>query len=126
MRIDIPPRRQRGETIIPMINVVFLLLIFFLLTAQVSPPTPFEVTPPDSSSELPSLEQDVLYISAEGELAYNNARGDAIWAALGAREALVPLEIRADGATPATQIATVLKKLRGISEAGAQLVVSGG
>lgn len=126
MRIDMPSRRPRGESIIPMINVVFLLLIFFLLTAQVSPPTPFEVTPPDSSSELPSLEQDVLYISAKGELAYNDARGDAIWVVLGVRETLEPLEIRADGAASATRIAEVLKKLRGVSETGAQLVVSGG
>ncbi|MGR3522560.1 MAG: biopolymer transporter ExbD, partial [Paracoccus sp. (in: a-proteobacteria)] len=34
-----------------MINVVFLLLIFFLLTAQIAPAPPFDVTPPDSRSD---------------------------------------------------------------------------
>ena len=40
MQIDMPKRRPRGESIIPMINVVFLLLIFFLLTAQIAPADP--------------------------------------------------------------------------------------
>ncbi|NHX27772.1 biopolymer transporter ExbD, partial [Escherichia coli] len=40
------PRRDRGENIVPMINVVFLLLIFFLMTAQIGPPAPIDVTPP--------------------------------------------------------------------------------
>ena len=34
------------ESVVPMINVVFLLLIFFLMTAQITAPTPVEVTPP--------------------------------------------------------------------------------
>ena len=64
MRIDMPPRRPRGESIIPMINVVFLLLIFFLLTAQIAPSTPFPLTPPDSASDIPAEARDVLFISA--------------------------------------------------------------
>lgn len=126
MRIDMPPRRPRGESIIPMINVVFLLLIFFLLTAQVTPPTPFELTPPESNSDIPSQDRDVLYVSAAGELAYNEARGTDVWAAIGERRGEEPLEIRADAETSATQIAGLLKRLREISDAGAQLVVSGG
>lgn len=42
-----PKRRPRAESIVPMINVVFLLLIFFLMTAQIAPPDPFEVAPPN-------------------------------------------------------------------------------
>ncbi|MBU3030010.1 biopolymer transporter ExbD [Paracoccus marinaquae] len=126
MRIDMPPRKPRGESIIPMINVVFLLLIFFLLTAQIAPPTPFEVIPPDSRSDIPAQEQGVLYVSAEGELAYDAARDEAVWPLIAAREATIPLEIRADAATPGKQIAGLLKRLREVSESEARLVVSGG
>nr|WP_111299493.1 biopolymer transporter ExbD [Paracoccus saliphilus] len=126
MRIDMPPRKPRGESIIPMINVVFLLLIFFLLTAQIAPPTPFPLTPPDSRSDIPAAARDVLYISAKGELAWNDARGAAVWDLIAARQDAGPVEIRADAATPAAGLAGHLKRLRQVSDAGAQLVVSGG
>lgn len=126
MRIDMPPRKPRGESIIPMINVVFLLLIFFLLTAQIAPSTPFPLTPPESRSEVPAAARDVLYISAEGELAWNDSRGEAVWDKIAAREGAGPVEIRADAAAPAAGLARHLGRLRQITDAGAQLVVSGG
>lgn len=126
MRIDMPPRRPRGESIIPMINVVFLLLIFFLLTAQIAPSTPFPLTPPDSASDIPAEARDVLFISATGELAWNEARGEAVWDAIAAREGRGPVELRADAAADAAGLAAHLKRLREVSDAGARLVVSGG
>ncbi|SES92957.1 biopolymer transporter ExbD [Paracoccus homiensis] len=126
MQIQMPRRRQKGETIIPMINVVFLLLVFFLLTAQIAPPTPFEVTPPDSAADQAARDQDVLYVSATGELAYNAARGEDVWPLIEAGDPAQPLEIRADGAVEATTVAALLKRLRAAREAGAQLVVNGG
>lgn len=126
MRIDMPPRKPRGESIIPMINVVFLLLIFFLLTAQISQPTPFPLTPPDSASDVRAQAIDVLYVSATGDLAWNEARGEAVWDAIAARAPTDPVEIRADAATPAALIAGHLSRLRAIAPAGAHLVVSGG
>lgn len=132
MRIDMPPRRPRGESIIPMINVVFLLLIFFLLTAQITQSPPFELEPPESEAEISAQEggeqrePDVLYVSATGQLAYNETRGEDIWTEIGAREGDAPLEIRADKGVDATQVAALLKRLREISDTGAQLVVSGG
>lgn len=126
MHIDMPRRRPRGESIIPMINVVFLLLIFFLLTAQISPSTPFPVTPPDSRSDLRTQAQDVLYVSATGELAWNEARGEDVWPLIAARTDTLPVHIRADAATPAVSLAAHLKQLRQVTDAGAQLVVNKG
>lgn len=126
MRIDMPPRKPCGESIIPMINVVFLLLIFFLLTAQITQPTPFPLTPPDSRSETAAQARDVLYISAGNDLAWNEARGAAVWTALAAQGGADPVEIRADAALPATALAGHLKRLREIAPAGAHLVVTGG
>lgn len=126
MQIQIPPRRTRGESIIPMINVVFLLLIFFLLTAQIAPSTPFPLSPPDSRSDIAAEARDVLFISAEGELAWNEARNQAVWPAIATHAPGGPVEIRADGATPAAVLAAHLKQLRMITGHGARLVVSGG
>lgn len=125
MLIEMPPRKPRAETIIPMINVVFLLLIFFMLTAQIAPPEPFEITPPESSAEIPALQQGVLYLSSGGDMAYGTARDDGVWTAISGANRASPLEIRADAGTPATLIASVLRRLRGIGIAEAQLVVSG-
>jgi biopolymer transport protein ExbD len=126
MHIDMPRRKPRGESIIPMINVVFLLLIFFLLTAQISPSTPFPLTPPDSSSQVKAQAQDVLYISASGELAWNEARGEAVWPLIVDRQDGTPVQIRADATTPATLMAAHLKRLRQVTDTGAQLVVNKG
>ncbi|SNT68599.1 outer membrane transport energization protein ExbD [Paracoccus seriniphilus] len=126
MQIDMPPRKPKAESIIPMINVVFLLLIFFLLTAQITPREPFEITPPESKSELAAQDRGVLYISAEGELAYDEARGEDVWPLIAARDDGEDLEIRADSAMPAHHLAAVLRQLRQTSDIGAQLVVNGG
>ncbi|SIS77895.1 biopolymer transporter ExbD [Paracoccus saliphilus] len=132
MRIDMPPRRPKGESIIPMINVVFLLLIFFLLTAQVTQAPPFELEPPESEAEISARDGDeerdrnVLYVSTSGELVYNETHGEDIWAEIGARDGDAPLEIRADKGADAAMVAALLKRLREISDTGAQLVVSGG
>jgi biopolymer transport protein ExbD len=112
MNFDPPrPRRQRGENIVPMINVVFLLLIFFLMTAQIAPPEPFEVSPPQSEAKGPAEDPDTLYVSQTGVLAYEGARGDAALAALSARDPAVPLTLRADAGLSAVSLAALLPKL---------------
>ena len=126
MRIDMPPRKPRGESIIPMINVVFLLLIFFLLTAQITQPAPFPLPPPESASDVRAEDRDVLFISATGDLAWNEAEGEAVWPAIAAQDGDAPVEIRADAATPAVTLAEHLDRLRAIRTGGARLVVSRG
>ena len=111
MNLGSPRKRPVRESVVPMINVVFLLLIFFLMTAQITPPEPFEVNPPESSVETPADGQDILYISAQGVLALGDLRGEAVLdglPVLGEAEALM---IRADRAVEAEQIAGLLPKL---------------
>ena len=47
------PRRAQGddERVLPLINVVFLLLIFFMLAGQFASADPFRIEPPVSRSE---------------------------------------------------------------------------
>lgn len=48
--IKLAPIRKERENVIPLINVVFLLLIFFMIAGQMAQPEALAVTPPDSSS----------------------------------------------------------------------------
>lgn len=114
--MEIIPRtkRQTRESVVPMINVVFLLLIFFLMTAQIVPPEPFDVTPPNSNSETPAEGRLILFISATGTLALGDLRGDNVFGGLGDLAENEPLMIRADHAVDAKQIAKLLPKLAAI------------
>ncbi|WP_321339673.1 biopolymer transporter ExbD [Breoghania sp.] len=51
MRIHTPPQRARADNTIALINVVFLMLIFFLFAGSVEPNDAHDITPPDVSME---------------------------------------------------------------------------
>ncbi|MEM6578695.1 MAG: biopolymer transporter ExbD [Pseudomonadota bacterium] len=69
------PRRSRNSTI-ALINVVFLLLIFFLITGTVAPPLDPEVTLV-STDELEGREPpDALVLRADGTLNYRGVPTD--------------------------------------------------
>ena len=121
-----PPRRPRGESIVPMINVVFLLLVFFLMTATIAPPEPFEVAPPESEADgEPGLNQP-LFVAADGRLAWGDLRGpgvvEAVAAARGRAADPPPLAIRADRAVEAAVIARLLADLAGAGVTESQLI----
>lgn len=125
MRLGPPPqRRSRAEPIIPMINVVFLLLIFFLLSASLAPPEAVEVTPPQADANAPADPLTPLLISADGRLGYAGAMGEAVWPAIAAREGAMPLPVRADAALSAAVLARVLGRLAQISDAPIALIVT--
>lgn len=114
-------RRQRGESIVPMINVVFLLLIFFLMSARIAPPDPFETAPPAARGGVP-VEGDTLHVSAEGALAYGAARGDAVFQALAERGRETPLAIRADAGLEAATLARLAGRLAAAGQDRLRLV----
>ena len=109
------PRRRPAEAIVPMINVVFLLLIFFLMSAQIAPQAPFQVTPPLASGSAPGDSGDSLFLSADATPGYAGASGAGAWQALAERSAReAPLLIRADAELPAAALTQVLKRLAGL------------
>ncbi len=110
-------RRARAEPIVAMINIVFLLLIFFLMTAAIAPADPFEVLPPDAAGDAEALPPEMLFIGPDGALAFEDARGDAVFSALRDRP-LTPLTIRADARLDAAVLAALLPRLAelGISD----------
>lgn len=108
------PKRRTGENIVPMINVVFLLLIFFLMTAQIAPLDPFEISPPVSDSTQTAASPEILFVGADGTIAFQTFRGEAVFAALSRLEHSQPLLIRADAATKATTLARLLPQLAAV------------
>jgi biopolymer transport protein ExbD len=110
MRFARPRARDRQEGIVPMINVVFLLLIFFMISSELTPAPPFEVTPPEAAADEASSADDTLYVDAAGQFAWRDLRGDAALSALAAQRD-APVEIRADAAVPARAVAALLADL---------------
>lgn len=119
--MEFPPRRRARapqENVIPLINVVFLLLIFFLLAGTISEPDLWPVDLP-TAEELESApdEQAQLLLTAEGEIAFQDepvARDDlgAVIAAY-LREGGDPVvQVKADGRAEAGALLPVLEVLR--------------
>lgn len=115
MTFERPPQRNPAQdrAIVPMINVVFLLLIFFLMSATLAPPDPFDITPPTSDGAETDRQPLTLHVSASGDFAYSGHEGEAIWPALATHEGALPL--RVDTAFSAAELAALLPRL---AEAG--------
>ncbi|WP_227362524.1 ExbD/TolR family protein [Sedimentitalea arenosa] len=119
-------RRPRGESIVPMINVVFLLLIFFLMTSTLAPPDPFAVQPPVAPVGENGVAGPVLYLSGAGEIAFRELRGDDAIAALASEitDADAAPQVRADATVRASDLARLLKTLAGAGLGEVALVVA--
>lgn len=78
MRLQRPSRRQHPETIIALIDVVFFLLVFFMLIGRMDATSPFEVMPAHAvtGSDMPAGGA-TLSIGADGALALDGMQTDA-------------------------------------------------
>lgn len=67
---------QGDDSVIPLINVVFLMLIFFMVAGQIQKADPIKVTPPNSSNEArPESEPNVmLLIGADNDMYLNDVQ----------------------------------------------------
>ncbi|WP_375175977.1 ExbD/TolR family protein [Pseudooceanicola sp.] len=78
MKLTRPIRRHPPETIIALIDVVFFLLVFFMLVGRMDATSPFEVLPAETATgtDLPAGGAMVA-IGAEGDLALDGDATDA-------------------------------------------------
>lgn len=68
-------RARHRENTVPMINVVFLLLIFFLLAGTLQPQPPFELDPVATTLSPPAeVPANGLYVSSAGDLYFDGRR----------------------------------------------------
>lgn len=66
-----PPRRLRTINLIPLINVVFLLLTFFLVAGTIAPRLPLSVEFPEAESPNTPPKQSVhVTINKDGTIAF--------------------------------------------------------
>ncbi|MGF1550979.1 MAG: ExbD/TolR family protein [Paracoccaceae bacterium] len=108
------PTRHGDSSIVPMINVVFLLLIFFLMNATLTPGASSGVAPPESATAIAAETTDTLVMGPDGTLAFGAARGEAAIAAIAEAVAagrLDRLMIRADAGVEGAAIARLLTRL---------------
>ncbi len=77
MKLTRPARRQHPETIIALIDVVFFLLVFFMLIGRMDATSPFEVSPPVAltGSDMPAG-GITISVGADGVLALDGLETD--------------------------------------------------
>ncbi|WP_435106275.1 ExbD/TolR family protein [Arhodomonas sp. AD133] len=113
MQLPSTPERRGGDDLLPLINIIFLLLIFFMLAGTMTSPEAFPVHPPDSRHGKAAENDADLLIGPDGDLAW---RGERVTA-----ETLVTqigdkppqrIVVRADGEVASARLMPVLKRLR--------------
>ncbi len=72
MRIPDPQVKRELENLLPLVNVVFLLLIFFMVAGAFSSPELFTIKPTVAENELLADHQVLtIVVNQQGELAIN-------------------------------------------------------
>lgn len=130
MRLPVAKKKPQFENTIPLINVVFLILIFFLLAGTLTTQDARDIKPPETAriteSEVPD---GALFMDAGGMLKF---RGETItaenavhWFAAdvaSAPDGGAPVKIFADRAAPAKALMTVVEQLNRANVKGVVLI----
>ena len=120
--MQVSPRKQeeQPDPILPLINVVFLLLIFFIMTGALTAVDFFNVDPPSSSSANPgSLNDTVILVSGDGRIAIGNEEVDEIDLQLTISDKLATnagavFRIKADGRVDAARVVELMELLEAV------------
>jgi biopolymer transport protein ExbD len=109
------------QALIPLINVVFLMLIFFMVVGRLAPSSLFVVEPPSAQvGEAADANDWVVLVSAEGQLARSGQplALDQLMAQLesaGATGTFPDLTLKADAALEAGTLREILQSLRAVN-----------
>ena len=113
-----PAPADSEENVLPLINIVFLLLIFFLIAGALTIPDLFPVEPPVSDSETPAAPvETIVLIGADGQLSLQNEliaadQLPALARAIIKKEPLQPFKLKADNQAASGQVIRVIEALR--------------
>lgn len=121
MRIHQPAPRDTPENVVPLINIVFLLLMFFLLAGTLAPRPPVEFEPVTTALQ-PAADPPAgaVYVAADGRLFYGEGEvtldtlGETLRKELneGARED-APLQVVLDRRLRGAALFAVIEALSG-------------
>ncbi|MAC41869.1 MAG: hypothetical protein CMJ05_08795 [Pelagibacterales bacterium] len=120
--------KNKLPNLVPLINIVFLLLIFFMLSGTLAKTDLFEVSPPksntSSSAEAPEF---VILISDDSKIALDNQPIkikdlETILAKILETTNIEEILIKADGNAKAGILSTVIKHIRNVGIKRAAIV----
>ena len=117
MRFEKSRSKNDEERILPLINVVFLLLIFFMLVGKFAAIDLLEVSPPRSASEERVEERElVIELSSGGQLAVDGVlvEQSALQAAVAGKfvgESAPQVLLKADAGTDAVRVIAIMEIL---------------
>ncbi len=99
MKLARPPRRHPPETIVALIDVIFFLLVFFMLVGRMDATAPFEVMPPVATVGAPMPKGGTtVSVGADGRLALDGVemdRAELVAAAAGAESPVIRVNAHA-------------------------------
>ncbi|PWG63275.1 ExbD/TolR family protein [Spiribacter halobius] len=113
-----PPRRRQDSGLLPLINVVFLLLVFVMLAGQLAPQDVSGIRPPASSQGTPPVSEAVeVTLAANGrlQLAGEPVTADTLSDRLAARleaQSTLRVRLRADARVDSQRIVSLLDVVR--------------
>lgn len=126
------PRSRRPasseDRLLPLINVVFLLLVFFMLAGRLASSDPFRIEPPHSLTlARPEGRELTVLMGADGRFALGGVpvEGEALEAAVRARAAgadVTAVLLKADGRVEAARVVTVTALLHDVGFDRVQLL----
>ena len=120
MQLQFRNQEEEPDPILPLLNVVFLLLIFFIMTGALHALDYFNVNPPSSSSEFQaSLDDSVILVGADGRVAIDNKEVDEVDLQLSVSDKLAGnagavFRIKADGRVDAARVVEVMELIEAV------------
>ena len=111
------------ENIVPMINIVFLLLIFFLITSSLVPRPREIIERPFGLSDSNVQDPNYLFITSNSKIMYLGQSGEIAWNLIKDNK-LNTLTIEADRNLAANKFLSLLNKLNDMNIPKLEMVVS--
>ncbi|MDX5334249.1 MAG: biopolymer transporter ExbD [Gammaproteobacteria bacterium] len=111
------------ERILPLINIVFLLLIFFMIAGSIQQAEPFAIQPPEADAPETTERLIVIHLGADGRLAVGaqETEAESLGTTLQNATGDVPerVQVKADAQVEAATLVSLMGSLR---EAGVQRI----
>ncbi|MGR3506772.1 MAG: ExbD/TolR family protein [Paracoccaceae bacterium] len=117
------PFRRRADSTITLINVVFLMLMFFLVAGSIAPQPPADLQLVRLSEADPLIPPDVLALTAKGEVIWQGSPADpASYVAALPPDSQGVARIMPDRDTDAVGLIQLARALRAVGAAEVRIV----
>ena len=118
-----PSYVSEKENIVPMINIVFLLLIFFLITSSLVPRPSEIIERPFGLSDSQVEDPNYLFVTSSSEIMYRGQSGEIAWNLIKESNVNI-LTIEADRNLPATKFISFMNRLSDMNIPHLEMIVS--